>query len=125
MMKNFLMFLVLAATTLACGPTMAHGGASPQYGGIVQMVDDMSFELVARADSAELYLGDHGEKVPTANMTGKLTVLSGTNKSEAKFEPAGGHKLEAKGVKIAKGDKVIALVTSADKKTTSVRFVIK
>lgn len=124
-MKKFLMLLIVSAATLACGAAIAHGGATPQYGGIVKMVDDMSFELVVRADSAELYLGDHGEKVPTANMTGKLTVLSGTNKSEAKLEPAGGHKLEAKGVKIAKGDKVIALMTSADKKTTSVRFVIK
>ena len=124
-MKKLLMMLALGATTLACGPVIAHGDGKPQYSGILQMVDDMSFELVVRADSAELYLGDHGEKVPTANMTGKLTVLSGTNKSEAKLEPAGGHKFEARAVKIAKGDKVIALVTSADKKTTSVRFVIK
>ena len=124
-MKRLLMMLALTATTLACGPVIAHGDGKPQYSGILQMVDDMSFELVVRADSAELYLGDHGEKVPTANMTGKLTVLSGATKTEAKLEPAGGHKLEAKAVKIAKGDKVIALVTSADKKTTSVRFVIK
>jgi hypothetical protein len=124
-MKRFLMALALGAATLTCGSATAHGAAKAQYGGIVQLVDDMSFELVVRGDAAELYLGDHGEKVPTANMTGKLTVLSGNNKSEAKLEPAGGHKLEAKGVKIAKGDKVIALMTSADKKTTSVRFVIK
>ena len=124
-MKKFLMIVALGAATLACGSAMAHGDAKAQYGGIVQMVDDQSFELVVRGDSAALYLGDHGEKVPTANMTGKLTVLSGTNKSEAKLEPAGGHKLEAKGVKITKGDKVIALITSADKKTTSVRFGIK
>ena len=124
-MKKFLMMLVLSAATLACGPVIAHGDATPKYGGIMQMVDDMSFEIVVKGDTAALYLGDHGEKVNTANMTGKLTVLSGTNKSESKLEPAGGHKLEAKGVKIAKGDKVIALVTSADKKTSSVRFVIK
>ena len=124
-MKKFLKLLLLSAATLACGAALAHGDAPPQYGGIMQMVDDMSFELVVKGDTAALYLSDHGEKVPTANMTGKLTVLSGTNKSEAKLEPAGGNKLEAKGVKIAKGDKVIALMTSTDKKTTSVRFVIK
>ena len=124
-MKKFLKLLLLSAATLACGAALAHGDAPPQYGGIMQMVDDMSFELVVKGDTAALYLSDHGEKVPTANMTGKLTVLSGTNKSEAKLEPAGGNMLEAKGVKIAKGDKVIALMTSTDKKTTSVRFVIK
>jgi hypothetical protein len=124
-MKKLLMMLALSAATLACGPATAHGTATPQYGGIMQVVDDMSFELVVKGDTAALYLGDHGEKVNTANMTGKLTVLSGATKTEAKLEPAGGHKLEAKTVKIAKGDKVIALVTSADKKTTSVRFVIK
>ena len=124
-MKRFLMMMLMTVSIFGWGTALAHGDAAAQYGGIVQMVDDQSFELVVRGDSAALYLGDHGEKVPTANMTGKLTVLSGTNKSEAKLEPAGGHKLEAKGVKITKGDKVIALITSADKKTTSVRFVIK
>ena len=119
------MMMLMTASIFGWETALAHGDAAAQYGGIVQMVDDQSFELVVRGDSAALYLGDHGEKVPTANMTGKLTVLSGTNKSEAKLEPAGGHKLEAKGVKITKGDKVIALITSADKKTTSVRFVIK
>ncbi len=124
-MKKLLMMLALTATMLASGPVIAHGDGKPEYGGIVQMVDDLSFELVVKGDVADLYLGDHGEKVPSAGKSGKLTILSGGAKTEAKLEPAGGHKLQAKGVKISKGDKVIALITSADNKTTSIRFVIK
>ena len=80
--------------------------------------------LFRSGDAAELYLDDHGEAVATAKLSGKLTVLSGTNKTEAKLEPAG-DKLVAKGVKLVKGDKVIAIVTTEDKQNNSARFVIK
>ena len=124
MRKTFLQLLFVSVTMAATG-ALAHGDGKPLYGGIMQMVDDLSFELVVKADSAELYLGDHGEKVLSAGKSGKLTILSGGNKSEAKLEAAGADKLLAKGVKIVKGDKVIALITYPDNRTASVRFVIK
>lgn len=124
MRRIFLQF-TFASMALLAGGALAHGDGKPMYGGIMQMVDDLSFELVVKADMAELYLGDHGEKVQSAGKSGKLTILSGSNKTEAKLEAAGGDKLLAKGVKIGKGDKVIALITYPDNKTTSVRFVIK
>lgn len=116
---------LLAAAALAAGAAWAHGDEKARHGGIVQMAGELKFELVARGDSAEVYLDDHGEAIPTAKLSGKLTVMSGASKSEAKLEPVGNDKLVAKGVKLAKGDKVIALVTLADKSTSSARFVIK
>jgi hypothetical protein len=117
--------VLLAAAALAAGSAWAHGDEKARHGGLVQMAGEVKFELVSKGDSAEVYLDDHGQAIPTAKLSGKLTVLSGANKSEAKLEPAGNDKLVAKGVKLVKGDKVIALVTLADKSTSSARFVIK
>jgi hypothetical protein len=120
-----LLTTILAAAALAAGLAWAHGDEKARHGGLVQMAGETKFELVTRAEGAEVYLDDHGETVPTANLSGKLTVMSGAAKSEAKLEPAAGDKLVAKGVKLAKGDKVIAVVTLADKTTASARFVVK
>ena len=117
--------VLLATAALAAATAWAHGDEKARHGGLVQMAGEVKFELVARGDSAEVYLDDHGETIPTAKLSGKLTVLSGASKSEARLEPVGNDKLVAKGVKLTKGDKVIALVTLADKSTSSARFVIK
>lgn len=120
-----LLAALLAASALAAGSAWAHGDETPRHGGIVQMAGEVKFELVAKADRAEVYLDDHGQTIPTAKVTGKLTVLGAGGKSEAKLEPEGNARLVARGVKLAKGDKVVALVTLADKTTSSARFVIK
>jgi hypothetical protein len=117
--------VVIAAAALAAGAAWSHGDEKARHGGLVQMAGETKFELVALPDGAEVYLDDHGETIPTGKLSGKLTVMSGSAKSEAKLEPASGDKLVAKGVKLAKGDKVIALVTLADKTTASARFVVK
>jgi hypothetical protein len=105
-------------------PALAHGAAPARHGGVVQTASDMSFELVAVADGAALYVVDHDDDYDARQMSGKLTVLNGTEKSEAELKPAGGNKLEAKGVKLGKGAKVVAAVTEG-RKTISVRFTVK
>ncbi len=55
-MKKLLMMLALTATMLASGPVIAHGDGKPEYGGIVQMVDDLSFELVGTTTGAVIYV---------------------------------------------------------------------
>ena len=123
-MKSFFTTLA-AAVALTASVAWAHGDEKARHGGLVQMAGEVKFELVAKGDTAEVYLDDHGETIPTKGLSGKITVMSGANKSEAKLEPEGSEKLVAKGVKLVKGDKVIALVTLADKSTSSARFVIK
>ena len=116
----------LCAASLLAAPTVfAHGDAKPQHGGIVRTASDLSFELVAAADGAALYILDHGKDYDTAGASGKLTVLNGADKSEADLQPAGGNKLEAKGVKLVKGTKVVALITTNSKKNVTVRFTVK
>ena len=123
-MKKLFTTMMLAAA-LSGGLAWAHGDEKARHGGLVQISGETKFELVAKGDTAEVYLDDHGETIPTEKLSGKLTVMSGASKSEAKLEPAAGDKLVAKGLKLAKGDKVIALVTLADKTTASARFVVK
>jgi len=114
LVKPVLALLVLGAASLALNVSHAHGSTTPKHGGIVQMVGETSFELVAGADGAELYLVDDGEDLPSDGMTGKLTVVNGETRSEATLTPAGGNKLQARGVKIASGSKVAVLVTLKD-----------
>jgi hypothetical protein len=113
----------IAGTTLALASgAFAHGGGDPTHAGAVATASDLAFELAPAADGATLYIEDHGKPFATAGMSGKLTVLNGADRSEARLEPAGENRLQAKGVKIAKGSKSVANVTLPNKKEVTVRF---
>lgn len=122
---NFVAALLVAFCALAGQTALAHGGAKPQHGGIVQVANDISFELVAEADGATLYLQDHGKPMASTGLAGKLTVLVGSEKSEAELKAAGENKLRAQGIKLSSGAKVVALVSSASGKAITVRFTVK
>jgi hypothetical protein len=122
-MKKLVSLLVLAAAT-SFNAAMAHG-TKAKHGGVVAMSSDLAFELASQGDTATLYIEDHGKPVSSAGMSGKLTVLSGADKSEVALAPAGDNKLEAKGVKLAPGAKAVATLSTAQQKTVTVRFSIK
>ena len=124
-MKAIQAMLAILGMALFSGGALAHGDSKPRHGGIVEVSGDIKFELVLTAAGAELHIDDHGQTVPTAGASGKLTIMSAGAKSEAPLEPAPGDKLVARGAKLAKGDRVIAVVTLADKSKSSVRFLIK
>jgi hypothetical protein len=118
---------LLAATLLAAialNPALAHGSAKPKHGGVVATASDLAFELVGTATGASIYIEDHGKPMAPAGMSGKLTVLNGTQTSEAELAVAG-DRLEAKGIQLAKGAKVVAALTTAQKKAITVRFTVK
>ena len=124
MIKRILTAAVIGLAALGYQAAHAHGGAAPKHGGVVQTASDLSFELVATPEGAALYVEDHGKPVNPAGMSGKLTVLNGTEKSEAALS-ASGDKLEATGVKLSKGARAVAALTTADKKAITVRFTVK
>ena len=124
MNKTLMAMLAAGLAALGFNAAQAHGDAKPKHGGIVQTANDISFELVAQADGAVIYIEDHEKAVSVAGAGGKLTVLSGADKAEAELKPAG-DKLEAKGIRLSPGSKVVASVITADKKTISVRFSVK
>jgi hypothetical protein len=123
--RHWMQALMLAAGALTLNAAMAHGAAKSQHGGVVQVASDISFELVVLADGAVIYLVDHDEPLSSAGISGKLTVLNGTTKTEAELKPAGDNKLEAKGIKIASGAKLVASLNNVEGKAVTVRFAIK
>jgi len=116
---------VVAASAFGANTAFAHGAAKPQHGGIVQASNDLSFELVPGPSGATIYVIDHDDAFDTAGTSGKLTALNGAEKTEADLKPAGGNKLEAKGINLAKGAKVVAALTTANKKTITLRFTVR
>lgn len=124
MMKKSLLAVVLGTSAMVANGALAHG-EKPKHGGIIQVSSDIAFELVAKGDVATIYVEDHGKPLATAGMSGKLTVLNGAEKSEAQLKPAGDNRLEAPGMKLVKGAKAVASVTTSKNKTISVRFAVK
>jgi hypothetical protein len=124
-MKHPLLAAVaLALSALSFNAAMAHGENKPRHGGVVAAAGDLHFELVGTPAGAALYIDDHGKPLAPTGMTGKLTVLNGTEKSEATLVVAG-NRLEAAGVKLAVGAKVVAALTTPARKAITVRFTVK
>ena len=58
-------------------PGQAHAhDVKPQHGGIVSVVKDINYELVAKADALTLYVTDHDQPVDTKNASATMTLLS-------------------------------------------------
>jgi hypothetical protein len=108
-------------------PTGAHAGHDDkaQHGGVVSVVSDVNYELVAKADGAALYVTDHGKAMDLKGATAKLTLLSASAKSELALQPAG-EKLEGKGnLAVSPGTKAIAVVTQSGKAPVTVKFTLR
>jgi len=123
-MNRLLAVAVLGLSALSFNLAMAHGEAKARHGGVVATASDLNFELVGTAAGAVIYIDDHGRPMPPTGMTGKLTVLKGSEKTEAELAVSG-DRLEAKGVKLAAGAKVVAALSTASKKAITVRFTVK
>ncbi len=124
-MKKLVTMMAMTLTVALSGNAVAHG-EKPKHGGVMQTASDLNFELVSKGGNATIYVEDHGKQLSTAGMTGKLTVLNGTEKTEVPLEPAGENMMVTKRqAKLAKGAKAIASMTFADKKTINVRFSVR
>ncbi len=122
---------LLLATCLAISGAAAlaagnHGhGHEPKFGGVVVETKAGDFEIVARPDTLHIYASDHGKPMKLDGAKAKVTLLNGTEKTEAELLPAG-DRLEAKGsFKVAKGTRGIAVVTLAGKPPATARFQLK
>jgi len=124
-MRHLISVTGLVLAGLSINPAQAHGDAKPIHGGIVQKVNDVGFELVLQADGATIYLMDHGKPMASKGITGKLTVLQGSNKTEADIKEAGDNTLRVLGLKLGKGDKLVAALSNVGGKSITVRFTIK
>ena len=115
------------AAALAFAPLVAaaHDSHTAKHGGITVETKALDFEIVAKPDTVQVYVSDHGKPVKLDGATGKVTLLNGSEKADIALAPAG-DKLEAKGAfKVAKGTKGIASVTLAGKPAATARFEVK
>ncbi|MGY4828569.1 hypothetical protein ACVNIS_08335 [Sphaerotilaceae bacterium SBD11-9] len=108
-------------------PTGAHAGHDDKarYGGVVSVVKDVNYELVAKPDGATLYVTDHGQSVDLKGASAKLTLLSASAKSEVTLQPAG-DKLEGKtALSVAAGAKAVATFNQPGKAPVTVKFTLR
>ncbi len=117
--------LALAGGALAAGGHDHAHEHKPLHGGVVVEVKDVDYELVAKPDSVQLYLRDHGKPMDVSKASAKVTLLAGTEKQEVTLAPAG-DKLEAKGAfKLPAGTKAVTVVTNNGKTVGTARFTLK
>ena len=122
--QTFIAALLFAVS----GATLAAGNHEhkPLHGGVVVEANNMDFELVATAELITVHVRDHGKAANVKGATGKLTLLSGSAKSEATLVPLGDDRLEARGsFQVAAGTKIVATINLTGKKPINVRFAIK
>jgi hypothetical protein len=124
MTRRLLTVVVLGLSALSFNVAMAHGSAKARHGGVVAMASDLGFELVGTPTGAAIYIEDHGKPMAPTGLKGKLTVLNGTERSEAELVVAG-DKLEARGVRLSPGAKVVAALVTPAAKAITVRFTVK
>jgi len=124
-MNRMTIALLLATLMFGNVNAYAHGEAKAKFGGVVAMASDLSFELVATSAGATIYIEDHDKPLPTKDMSGKLTVLTGKESANAVLKPIGDNKLDATGIKLMPGSKVVASINLSSGKAVSVRFVLK
>ena len=116
--------LVLAVTGAAFAAEEHGHETKPLHGGVVVVVKDIEYELVAKPDSLQLHLRDHGKPVDVSKGSAKLTLLAGSDKQDVELKPTG-DKLAATGsFKVTPSTKVLAIVSLAGKSSTA-RFVLK
>ena len=122
---NFAKILMATAALTVSATVLAGGDFKPKYGGQVQEVSEVQYEVVVKPDNIAIYVEDHGKKIDTKGATAKVSLLNGLDKSEATLVPAGNNKLEAKGsFNVKSGTKVTAVVTLAGKGAKTVRVFV-
>ena len=127
MNRVLILLLIASAATLSVAQAQDKHGDShtPKYGGVVVETKAGDLELVAKPDLIQLFPSDHGKPMKVTSASGKVTVFSGKDKTEAPLGLAG-DRLEAKGnFKVSAGTKVLAEVVLNGKPAVSARFTLK
>jgi uncharacterized Ntn-hydrolase superfamily protein len=125
-MKLPVTFVLVALALGASATAFGDGDHKPKYGGALTVVKDVEYELVAKPDAISIFVDDHGKKVSTKGGSGKLTLLTGSEKTEVVLTPVGENGLEYRGsTKLGPGTKAVATITLAGKPAISARYEIK
>lgn len=122
---KFTTLLAAAAIGLSGAAFAQKSDHGAKHGGIFVETKALDFEVLAKQDMVQVYVGEHGKTVKLDGAKGKVTLLNGTEKTEVDLVPVG-DRLEAKGsFKVAKGTKGIVNVSLAGKPAATARFEVK
>ncbi|MEJ2458052.1 MAG: hypothetical protein P8Y58_07845 [Novosphingobium sp.] len=119
---------IIAGLSLAALPVCAsaHGSMEPVHGGLVTMSGETKVELVRGAQGVDIYLSEEDEPLAASGFTGKLTIVTGTAKTDAALVAGAGNKMTAPGLDVASGAKVIvALASKASGSKTFATFMVQ
>ncbi|WP_132979747.1 hypothetical protein [Pigmentiphaga sp. D-2] len=99
---------MLVATALSFGlvqPVHAHGDWQPQYGGVMNDDDEMSFEMVATPTGTRIYVSDHGEPVDVSGGAPVLTIVrQGQTLPALRGEALNKDRIDFRKISFAPGD---------------------
>jgi hypothetical protein len=117
--------LIIAAGFITPAWAGPNHDLKPKHGGIVAESRDITLELVVLGDQVNLYISDHGKALNMKELNGKLTILSGSVKTEHNFVPAEQYLTATGMATLPKGSILIATITGYQGKTLNARFVYK
>lgn len=123
--KQILSISALAFGTVAFAAGDHGDEAKPRHGGVVSVVKDVSYELVASKQTLSLYVSDHGKSPDLSGATAKLTLLTGSDKQEVELKPDGAALQASGSFTVQSGTKAVAQVLLKGKPVQSVRFTLK
>src|SRR3954452_8564023 len=110
--------------TVLSSDARSHEYAEPKHGGAVDQVNDLEFELTQEGEDAILYVDDSETPYRMQNVRGTLTITNGADETKAELVQAAHDKLVARGVKLAKGSKAVAVIAFQAHGTLIARFFI-
>lgn len=100
--------------------------SNAMYGGLVSVVKDIHYELVAKPASLELYLTNQGKPIDAKDCAATVTLLCATGKKEAELVHAGGNKLSVDGnFRTGAHTKALAAIAMPGQSLVNVRFTLQ
>lgn len=114
MRKPFYLVLLSALLTATVAPqALAHGNTEPQFGGIVKIVGEYSFEMKQSADSVSVWVFYDGEPLTASELGLHLKIKGEGRKEMVEIPAASGNEFKGP-VTLKEGDKVLAMLTLQD-----------
>ncbi len=114
MRKSICLLFLSALLTATVSPlALAHGNTEPQFGGVVKIVGEYSFEMKHSGDSVSVWVFYDGEPLTASELGLQLKIKGEGRKEMVEVPAAGGNEFKGK-VSLKPGDKVLAMLTLQD-----------
>lgn len=123
-MKKFLALMVFFSAVIM-SPVYSSPGHDhkPLHGGKVFEAKEFDVELVAKSDSIELYVRDHGKPISLGGGVANLSILNGAEKKDFELKPEANKFKISGSFDMRKGTRVVAIIRLSGKVVTA-RYVI-